>query len=216
MTVQRDLTVGERDVLLKLLGEITFPGAGELRAQLPATKVIGGLPTFLDLAVDRSAPRADHPNGPIPGRAFVVGEAGQPEGELLVWVKEGYLSRLEFAWITDEPPDKMPPAERIRVMDVPRGHMLEEEIVTVKRSAVRCAREIVEGVVSPSEGARKIWMDIWPQIAGHDPAADRLLEFIGEVTEWEDHPEARDEIEQAIRRKAADLDAEWADDSSDG
>lgn len=116
MGTERAFTPRERDVVVRLLEGATFPGSAELRAQVPATKVIGGISTYFDLVVDGSVPRANSPDGPIPGRAFVEGETGEPEGELLLWVKEGHLSGLEFAWVADEPPKEMPPPERVRIV----------------------------------------------------------------------------------------------------
>jgi hypothetical protein len=40
---------------------------------------------------------------------------GEPLGEIVVWVTAGYLSDLEFAWVTDDIPAAIPSPERIRV-----------------------------------------------------------------------------------------------------
>ena len=37
-------------------------------------------------------------------------------GELLVWATDGYLSAIEFAWVTDEMPDELPTRDDIRVV----------------------------------------------------------------------------------------------------
>ena len=55
-------------------------------------------------------------------------------------------------------------------------------------------------------------MDVWPQIA-EDELGDRLLGFIGEATEWEDNPEGRAQIEEAIKQKASKLLAEWGNEA---
>jgi hypothetical protein len=110
----RDLAPNERALLSYLL-QASFPGAQELAAQVEGTKVVGGLPTLLDLAAPRTAPIAALADGPIPVRAYVEAQGGQVEGELLVWVKDGYLSGLEFAWYTDEAPSEMPSPDRVRI-----------------------------------------------------------------------------------------------------
>lgn len=115
MTTTRHLRPHEQQVLHMLLEGIPFPGSAELIAQIPLTRVAGGLPTFLDLTVDASALRADREDGPIPVRAFVEGDDGAIEGELLVWVRGGYLSALELAWVTDAMPQDLPAPDRIRV-----------------------------------------------------------------------------------------------------
>jgi hypothetical protein len=115
MSKQRPLTPDERTTLLRILEAAPVDGASELRAQVDETTVVDGLDTFLDLKVAKSATRSTVPDGHIPVRAFVYGADGVPEGELLVWVADGYLSAFEFAWTTDEMPRTFPPAERIRV-----------------------------------------------------------------------------------------------------
>ncbi len=52
-------------------------------------------------------------------------------------------------------------------------------------------------------------MDVWPTLADNEELERPLLGFIGEATEWEDHPESRGEIENAIRQKAAELLRLW-------
>jgi hypothetical protein len=111
----RDLAPHERETLLRILGAASFTGASELHAQVRQTRVVvGDLPSFLDLEVESSALASSFKDGPIPVRVF-VGGPGEEEGELLVWVKEGCLSGLEFAWVTDEMPAEMPPADRLLI-----------------------------------------------------------------------------------------------------
>jgi len=111
----RDLTPSERAILFRILDGASFEGASELRGQIPNTEVIGGIDTFFHLEVTRPAPISGCEDGPIPVRAFVDGPEGEIEAEMLVWVKGGYLSGLEQAWMTDEAPAEMPAADRIRI-----------------------------------------------------------------------------------------------------
>lgn len=111
----RRLTFKERDLLGMLLSQAGFEGAQELAAQVEGTSVIGGLPTVLDLRAPRTSPAAHCEDGPIPVRAFVQPADGVVEGEILVWVKGGYLSAIEFAWYTDIVPTEFPSYEQIRV-----------------------------------------------------------------------------------------------------
>jgi hypothetical protein len=104
-----------REVTLRVLREAPFRGQTELLAQVPLLQIDGGPITFLGLVVDRSAaPRSDFGDGPAPGFAGVFGEDAAPMGTLLLWIKDGYLSALEYAWLTDEPPVELPKAEQIR------------------------------------------------------------------------------------------------------
>ena len=111
----RDLTDRERALLAHLLRAATFAGADQLAAQVGATRVTGGLPTLLDLEVAGTVPPSAVTDGPAPVRAYVETPQGDIEGEILVWVTDGYLSALEFAWYTDQSPSRMPPPERVRV-----------------------------------------------------------------------------------------------------
>jgi hypothetical protein len=47
------------------------------------------------------------PDGPFPARAFVPSNAAY-QGEIIVWIANGHVSGLEYAWITDEPPTRWP------------------------------------------------------------------------------------------------------------
>jgi hypothetical protein len=110
----RELTPDERGDLVRVLSSASTTGADVLLGQVPFVRVAGGIPTLLDLTVGAGAPRAAVGNGPLPGAWLVEGPGGEFEGELLIWVKDGYLDGLEFAWITDEPPTAFPSPDRVR------------------------------------------------------------------------------------------------------
>jgi hypothetical protein len=111
----RALTPNERALLALLLSQKWFSGAQELAAQIEHARVVGGLATLLDLEVPPTAAIAARDDGPIPVRAFVEAPDGHVQGEVLVWVKGGYLSGVEFAWYTDDAPLEMPSPDRLRV-----------------------------------------------------------------------------------------------------
>ena len=115
MAHTRELAVNERGVLVRVLTAAAFPGAEQLLAQIPSITVQGGLPTLLDLKVRPSAEPASVPDGPIPLRTFIEGRSGDLEGEVIVWVKDGYVSGLELAWYTDDAPVTFPSPEQLRV-----------------------------------------------------------------------------------------------------
>jgi hypothetical protein len=111
--VPRPLEPDERDVLLKVLDQ-GFPDAQKLRAQVPSVTVVGGTPpTWLDLQVDPDAEPAECRDGPVPGSAWVYDAGGAPIGTILVWIKNGCLSALEYAWVTDAAPTSFPRAEAV-------------------------------------------------------------------------------------------------------
>ncbi len=108
--VPRDLTRAEREVLEFLLSA-DFEGAGQLRAQVPHCRVVAvwaaGQPS-VDLAVPETVAPAPVPDGEIPAGSEVRDRAGQYVGEVLVWVGGGYLAAIEYAWVTDDAPDRLP------------------------------------------------------------------------------------------------------------
>lgn len=104
------------DLLRHLVASLTPVGVGEaIIAQALSATIVKGSPTMVDLQPTPGAPRIDLPNGPIPVRAFVQGEGVDPDGEVLVWIREGQLIGLEQAWYTDEPPWSWPAPEAVNV-----------------------------------------------------------------------------------------------------
>jgi hypothetical protein len=113
--VERKLSPIERDLLLRLLVRAKFAGAQELLNQTAFAVVTGGIATFLELDVPRTSPPAKMRDGPALVRAFVEAADGELEGEIIIWVKGGYLSGLEYAWYSDVAPSEMPSPDRVRV-----------------------------------------------------------------------------------------------------
>ncbi|MGZ3140624.1 hypothetical protein ACVDFE_01190 [Lentzea chajnantorensis] len=104
----RPLAPSERELLALLLTD--FPG---LHAQLDHVQVRA--PWYdgsASLDLDTSGPAADVPDGVLPVSAEVHSN-GEHIGELLLWVANGRLSAIEYAWVTDEPPHTLPPAAAV-------------------------------------------------------------------------------------------------------
>lgn len=113
------MSAAERAVLEFMLAP-DFPGAAQLRAQIPHTQVVAvwsrGLPS-VDLDVsDVDVDRATVADGEIPAGSEVRDPSGEYLGEILVWVEDGYLSALEYAWVTDEPPRRLPTPADMRIV----------------------------------------------------------------------------------------------------
>jgi hypothetical protein len=107
---ERAPTERERAVLELLLSG-DFPGAAELRAQLPGVRVVRAWSAgsaSADLRVTGPAAPAAGVPSPLPVGALVRDDAGEPVGELLVWLDGGRLAGLEYAWFTDDPPTELP------------------------------------------------------------------------------------------------------------
>lgn len=102
--VPRQLSERERDIL-DLLLSVDFPGVMELRQQAAfASAEREGM--IIDLIVNAEAPRATVVRR-TPVEAVVDGDGY--DGGLLLFVDDGRLSALEYWWVTEEPPDVMPP-----------------------------------------------------------------------------------------------------------
>lgn len=63
---------------------------------------------MLGLSVPAGCPRAEARDGLVPVRAFAYEPAGQPLGDIMVWMESGYLDTLEYAWVSKDLPSDLP------------------------------------------------------------------------------------------------------------
>lgn len=111
----RELTPQERKVLLYLAENSGLADANVLKAQVDKLVVSGGPLTMLELSMKGEAAKIKAPEDPLPFRAIVNDDKGEPIGELMLWTTDGYLSHLEYAWYTDEPPAELPDPSQIEI-----------------------------------------------------------------------------------------------------
>jgi hypothetical protein len=104
-----------RALLASVLRDASFAGRDELLNQVAAARVTGGPMTMLALSVEKVPPCHSCPDGPAPLSAVVNDVGGEPIGELLIRVKDGYLSGLEFAWWGDAHPQQLPAPSQVQV-----------------------------------------------------------------------------------------------------
>ncbi|WP_433081598.1 hypothetical protein ACQP1P_46540 [Dactylosporangium sp. CA-052675] len=93
-----------------------FDGVQELRSQIGVAAVVATWSpgsASVDLRVAEGSRQSRRRNGCIPVDAAVHGDRGEYIGEILVWLDEGTLSALEYAWVTDEMPTMLPQIDRI-------------------------------------------------------------------------------------------------------
>jgi hypothetical protein len=114
----RPLREIERKTLETLLS-VDFDGAAELRDQIPLARAagsstVGSHPSF-NIAVPPSAPRSVLLKKIAPISALVFDSSQEYIGEFILWLADGYLSGLEYAWVTDEAPKDLPDPSNIRV-----------------------------------------------------------------------------------------------------
>ncbi|WP_433678060.1 hypothetical protein [Nocardia sp. CA-119907] len=114
----RALTELESGVVTKLLSS-GATGAGEFLSQIPFAQVVAtlgvGSPS-VDLAVLPGALSASGSTGGIFASGAVTDRNGAPVGEVILWVENGRLNGIEYAWYTEERPRALPEPARIEVL----------------------------------------------------------------------------------------------------
>jgi hypothetical protein len=82
---------------------------------LPGAAVLQDTVWIYDVRTPNTAPGTLLPNGPFPVRAFVPNRAGY-RGEIILWITDGHLSALEYAWVTDEAPTRWPRPDEMEIV----------------------------------------------------------------------------------------------------
>lgn len=112
MSVPRHLSSNERSILDRILG-FEFPGADMLRSQLHGLRAICGCEcgcATIDLVVDNThSQRAVDAPAVLP----VTVTTNDGLGGLIVFCRDGWLSRLEIYSVGDDPISEFPAAESI-------------------------------------------------------------------------------------------------------
>jgi hypothetical protein len=104
-----------RALVDRVLGSADFEGKAEFTAQVAHLSVGEGPITFLPLVVDRLAvPPSTFVGTRVPGEAWVMDADGAPLGILVVWVEAGYMTALEYGWVTSDPPTALPSPHAVR------------------------------------------------------------------------------------------------------
>lgn len=114
----RPLTALETQVIGAILTD-ECPAADELRAQLKLARVSRAWPPTgspsIDLEIPPDAPPAPISEAVLSMDVRVNDTRGRYTGELIVWLTDGRLSPLEYAWVTDSMPHSLPPVEELVV-----------------------------------------------------------------------------------------------------
>lgn len=129
----RALTKAE-SALIRWLLRPDFPGATALRKQLPKTRALGTWhPDWvsLNLSVAQDAAASEFADGPVPGEVWAYDTDGHPTGTVVLWVSDGYLSAVEYGWVTDEPPTALPTTDALR--DIAAGSTHKEHDAARRR-----------------------------------------------------------------------------------
>jgi hypothetical protein len=112
----RSLATEERAVLDLLLA-LDFPEASALRHQVDKAEVVGrcdcGCPS-IHICVPEAVPSAALPDGVVPAELRVTSADDEPEGDVILFVRNGRLDYLEYVFYTDDPPPAWPNISRLR------------------------------------------------------------------------------------------------------
>jgi len=106
-TSWRPISAEERAVFGAILRAPGVRCSDEVLADLDIALVAHGTTWILDVRMPTAVAVFDYPDGPLPVRAFVNKDSGY-QGEIIVWITDGRISGLEFAWVTDDPPRRWP------------------------------------------------------------------------------------------------------------
>jgi hypothetical protein len=105
----------ESDVIRSILARADIHGSDPLIADLEGALVVNETTWILDVKVSNRGEGADLPNGPFPAQAFVPNSA-EYQGEVIIWITDGHVSGLEYAWVSDNPPTRWPRADEMEVV----------------------------------------------------------------------------------------------------
>lgn len=110
----RTISSDEAALIRTVVSAANIPGSDALVDNLDAALMSHATEWILDVYPSTSA-RTTLPNGPFPVHAYVPSRADH-RGEIIIWLTGGRISGLEYAWTTDEPPERWPAPEEIEVV----------------------------------------------------------------------------------------------------
>lgn len=108
----------EAEVIRAVVSEAAIGGGDALVADLDGALVFNSTQWILDVKVSGTGQGSKLPDGPFPARAFVPSSAAY-QGEIVIWLTDGRVSGLEYAWISDEPPLRWPEPHEMEVVPLP-------------------------------------------------------------------------------------------------
>jgi hypothetical protein len=111
----RPISSEESAVIRSILSRADISGSGPLLGDLDGALVANETQWILDVKVSNTGEGADLPNGPFPAQAFVPNSA-EYQGEVIIWITDGHVSGLEYAWVSDDPPTRWPRADEMEVV----------------------------------------------------------------------------------------------------
>jgi hypothetical protein len=110
----RDISAEEAAVITAIVSQSGVPDAAELVDELDGAVAANETQWIIDVAPRKKGPGINIADGLFPSCANVSSN-GAYQGEIIIWIKDGHLSGLEYAWITDEPPTRWPRPEDLEI-----------------------------------------------------------------------------------------------------
>ena len=114
----RPMTADESSIIRTILSGAGTHLGGALADDLEGALVSRSTTWILDVKPKSPAAGSDLPDGPFPARAFVPSNAAY-RGEIIIWLTDGHISGLEYAWTSDQPPLRWPRPDEMEV--IPQG-----------------------------------------------------------------------------------------------
>ncbi|WP_454789956.1 hypothetical protein [Mycolicibacterium lutetiense] len=112
----RAISPAEAAVVVAILSGSNVAEATTMAVNINCAQVSVETGWILDIINRHNDISIDIPDGPFPGRAFVPNSVDY-RGEVILWMKDGKISGLEYAWITDEPPTRWPHPDEMQIVD---------------------------------------------------------------------------------------------------
>src|SRR6476660_8541302 len=114
-TSWRPISSEEATVIRSILSQADIRHSDRLIADLDGALVANETTWILDVKVSNNDEGVELPNGPFPAQAFVPNSA-EYQGEVIIWISDGHLSGLEYAWVSDDPPTRWPRPDEMEVV----------------------------------------------------------------------------------------------------
>lgn len=111
---EQSLDEAVRALIVRVVREA--PEASGLIDQTTSLTASGSI-TMLRLVTGEDAIPVAIADGPLPGRAIVNNENGATMGELIIWIEDGLLDVLEYAWVTDHAPSSLPRIDQVVLVE---------------------------------------------------------------------------------------------------
>lgn len=111
---ERALTSDERALIDAIVSATGYYNPDALQVELAGAMVKSSSTWVCEVRAPVSTPVFNCSDGPFPARAF-VSNGSDYQGEIIIWITDGHLSGLEYAWVTDQPPTRWPRPDELNV-----------------------------------------------------------------------------------------------------